>query len=243
MSLSKYLVLTTFWVYASMSALAMTSDSSVTVVRKTSDFKVTGDGSSPNWSRADWIALTIQEGSSPWETRAKILYSEKGIYFLFDCQDEKLTATMTKDFLPLFKEDVVEVFLWPDTKYPLYFEYELSPLNYEWPLLVPNIDGRISGWHPFHYEGERKVQHATSVVGGNKVSHARISRWYAEMFIPYSLLSPLLPHAPETGTRWRANLYRIDYDKEYDTWTWQKTTKGKPGNFHEYDKFGTLLFE
>ena len=221
----------------------MKNDSSVTVVKKTDDFVVTGDGKSPNWEEADWVSLTIQEGASDLTTRAKILYSDKGIYFLFDCEDEKLTATMTEDFSPLFKEDVVEVFLWPDQSVPLYFEYELSPLNYEWPILIPNINGRIAGWRPMRYEGDNKTQHATSVIGGSKVSHASIKRWYAEFFIPYSLMSPLLPHRPKSGTRWRGNLYRIDYDNEYDTWTWQKTTKGIPGNFHEYEKFGTLLFE
>ena len=47
-----------------------------------------------------------------------------------------------------------EVFLWPDERDPIYFEYEISPLGRELPILVPNLDGKFLGWRPWHYEGE-----------------------------------------------------------------------------------------
>ncbi len=206
---------------------------------------VTGEGDPSYWQATDWITITVQEATLPTGlgTQVKTLYSDNGIYFLFKCEDQKLTATLQKDFTTLFKEDVVEVFLWPDESVPVYFEYELSPLNYELPILVPNLNGRIQGWMPWRYEGKRKVQHGTTVQGGEKKSGALIKSWTAEFFIPFVLLSPLVDRTPKEGTRWRANLYRIDYDEGYTTWTWQKTTKGARGNFHEYNMFGTLLFE
>ena len=142
--------------------------------------------------------------------------------------------------LTLYKEDVVEVFLWTDEAQPLYFEYELSPLNYELPILVPNHGGTFFGWRPWHYEGERRTRHATSVQGGEKKSGATIRGWTAEFFIPYALLKPLGNVPPKPGTRWRANLYRIDYDAaEPRHWQWQPTS----GSFHEYERFGTFLFK
>ena len=65
----------------------------------------------------------------PYETRVKVLYSKKGLYVLMDATDKKLTATMQEDFQNLWTEDVFEVFLWPDERDPLYFEYEISPLG------------------------------------------------------------------------------------------------------------------
>jgi len=51
---------------------------------------------------------------------------------------------------------------------------------------------------------------------------------------------PALPEVPPvSGTKWRANMYRIDYDKGTAHYAWQKTNK----SFHEYDKFGTFIFE
>jgi hypothetical protein len=218
---------------------------STLIIRRTTDFKVNGEGTASNWSSAQWLDLTVQKGPNQpapgkqFPTKVKILYSEKGIYFLFDCTDKKLTSTIMEDYGALFKEDVVEVFLWPDTSFPIYFEYEVSPLNYELPILVPNMNGKAQGWKPWHYNDNNRVQHETSVQGGQKKSMAAVDGWKAEFFIPYALLNPIVPAIPKSGTKWRGNFYRIDYDAETAYYSWQKTG----GSFHEYQKFGTLIFE
>ena len=76
-----------------------------------------------------------------------------------------MTATKTEDFADLWNEDVFEFFLWPDEQTPLYFEYEISPLGYELPILVPNFNGKFLGWRPWHYEGERKSQEGDQRAG------------------------------------------------------------------------------
>ena len=106
-------------------------------------------------------------------------------------EDRKITASMDEDFLDLWKEDVFEFFLWTDPRHPLYFEYEISPLGFELPILIPNLDGRYLGWRPWHYEGSRKTRKATAVSGGPKQSQATVTGWTAEVFVPYELLDPL----------------------------------------------------
>jgi len=209
-------------------------------IKKCKDFKITGDGISDPWKGTAWIDLAQQgQSDSAYITKVKILYSETGIYFLFNCGDKKLTSTMKSDNLNLWEEDVVEVFLWTDETFPVYFEYELSPFNYELPIMVPNNKGHFLGWLPWHYEGDRKTQHATSVTGGKMQNGSPISSWIAEFFIPFKLLAPLSNVPPVSGTKWRANMYRIDYDNGTMPFAWQKTT----GTFHEYKKFGTFIFE
>ncbi|TLU99456.1 carbohydrate-binding family 9-like protein [Dyadobacter luticola] len=218
---------------------------SVLTIKKTTDFKVNGEGTASNWAAAQWLDLTVQKGpgqpgpGKQFPTKVKIMYSEKGLYFLFDCTDQKLTSTILEDYGMLFKEDVVEVFLWPDNSFPIYFEYEVSPLNYELPILVPNMKGGAQGWKPWVYNERNKVQHETSAQGGQKKSMASVEGWKAEFFIPYALLKPIVPAIPKSGTKWKGNFYRIDYDAETAYYSWQKTG----GSFHEYQKFGTLLFE
>ena len=220
--------------------MAVNHEPSSVTVRKCKDFKVTGDGSSDCWNNTEWLDVT-QQGSYPavYKTKVKVLYSGTGIYFLFDCEDKKLTSTMKADFLDLYEEDVVEVFLWTDESFPVYFEYELSPLNYELPIIIPNYKGTFFGWKPWHYEGERMTQHATTAVGGEKVSGGAVSGWMGEFFIPYKLLAPLNQVPPVSGTKWRANMYRIDYDNLTTYFAWQEIVKG----FHEYNNFGTFVFE
>lgn len=223
------------------------SDSTQTVVGKSPDFTINGEGNAIQWENTDWVEMTLQESPNDipvdLKTKVKMLYSETGMYFLFQSDDRKLTATIQKDFGSLFTEDVVELFLWPDSTMPLYFEYEISPLNYELALLVPNINGKFQGWRPLNYEGRIKTQHLTTIQWGQKKSNATIKGWTAEVYIPYGLLSPIVQKPPKSGEKWKANFYRIDYDQGYTSWSWQKTTPKVRGSFHQYQKFGTIIFE
>ena len=168
-----------------------------------------------------------------------MLYSNTGLYFLMEGTDRTLTTTMNEDFLDLWTEDVFEVFLWTDERFPVYFEYEISPLNRELAILVPNFGGQLLGWRPWHYERDRVTRKATSAIGGPKHSQASIQGWRAEFFIPYTLLRPLQNVPPKEGTHWRANFYRMDYDGGQRTqWEWARVGE----SFHEYLKFGELLF-
>jgi len=209
-------------------------------VRPVKDFEVTGTGEHAIWQQAEWVTLRRRQPEGhPYDSRFKMLYSDTGLYFLMDGTDRTLTATMTEDFMDLWNEDVFEVFLWTDERHPVYFEYEISPLNRELSILVPNFGGQFLGWRPWHYERDRLTRKATSVTGGPKESRASIQGWRAEFFIPYALLRPLQNVPPKPGTRWRANFYRMDHDNGTRTqWEWARVGK----TFHEYDKFGDLLF-
>jgi hypothetical protein len=209
-------------------------------VPHTADFEVTGAGEAAAWRRAEWTAMPRRQPENhPYDTRFKMLYSDTGLYFLFDGSDQRLTATMSEDFLDLWNEDVFEVFLWTDERYPVYFEYEISPLNHELPILVPNFGGQFLGWRPWHYERERATRKRTSVTGGRKESGASVQGWRAEFFVPYALLRPLQNVPPKPGTRWRANYYRMDYDGGRRTaWSWAPVGK----SFHEYERFGEIVF-
>jgi hypothetical protein len=157
-----------------------------------------------------------------------------------DGTDAILTASMQNDFENLWMEDVYEFFLWPDERYPVYFEYEISPLNKELPILVPNFEGQFFGWRPWHYETGRTTHKAVSIAGGPQQSGAQIGGWRAEVFVPYELLHPLKNVPPKSGTRWRANFYRMDYDNgKTSSWDWSRVGE----SFHEYQKFGTLQFK
>lgn len=209
-------------------------------VLSTEDFELTGDGSNAAWEKAEWVPLRKRESDGlPYETRIKALYSETGLYFLMDGTDAKVTATMTEDFMDLWNEDVFEVFLWTDERFPVYFEYEISPLNYELPILIPNFDGEFLGWRPWHYD-RKKTRKATATRGGEKESGSTITAWTAEVFVPYTLLEPLRRVPPTSGMEWRANFYRVDHDDGKKTsWDWSPVGP----SFHEFENYGTLVFE
>ncbi|HLA54146.1 MAG TPA: carbohydrate-binding family 9-like protein [Flavitalea sp.] len=210
-------------------------------IPKTSDFELKGDTSSAAWQMAKWTNVSPYPSSpNKYKTRSKLLYSETGIYVLFVCEDQRLTNTMQSDMLDLWNEDVVEIFIQPDPQKPDYFEYEISPLDYELPLLIYNNEKlQLNSWLPFHYEGKRKTRHKTQIIGGKKQGSSTVKGWIAEVFIPYEILKPIMAKQPESGTQWKGNIFRLDYDKPNSSWSWQPTT----GNFHQYDRFGTFNFE
>ena len=221
-------------------AVAQPNPENAITVKHTNDFELSGDGKNKAWSVASWNVLPVTEGTDGRQTRYKVLYSGTGIYFLFHNEDEILTASKSADFERLWQEDVAEVFLWPDTTQTVYFEYEISPLNFELPILIPNLNGKFLGWLPWEYNGERRTRHLTSTEGGTKKTGSKINAWYAEFFIPYKLLTPLNNVPPDKNTVWRANMYRVDYDNKRTTeWSWKKTDT----NFHQFSKFGKLIFE
>lgn len=213
----------------------------VLLVRQTEDFVISGRGDASAWMKVNWEQLNLRNTDGhQYGTRIKMLYSKSGLYILMEADDCTLTAKMNEDFLDLWNEDVFEFFLWPDEGYPVYFEYEISPLGFELPILIPNFGGKFLGWRPWHYEGKRKTQKATTVVGGSEQPGAHITGWKAEVFVPYDLLKPLQNVPPKPQTRWRANFYRVDYDDGKTTsWDWARVGS----SFHEFEKFGTLIFE
>ena len=210
-------------------------------IQRTKDFAVNGKGDAPAWKKTDWEPLNLRSTDGhQYKTRVKTLYSATGLYVLMEAEDTAITATMKEDFLNLWQEDIFEVFLWTDERYPIYFEYEISPLGFELPIIIPNFGGKFLGWRPWKYSGQRKTQKATTVTGGPKQSGAKVTGWKAEVFVPYDLLQPLQNVPPQPGTRWRANFYRVDYDEGKTTsWDWARVGS----SFHEFDKYGTLIFE
>lgn len=238
-------------VFAAQAASAQPG-SAILTVPKTTDFTVTGDGSNANWAKAAWTNLTQRDkgtlATQQWDvsalpgndiqyaTAVKILYSDNGVYCLFRCEDSLITATHKSDNAELYNEDVVEVFLKPDADAPVYFEYELSPLNFELPLLIQNNEGKFAGWLPYMYKGGNRVQHAVAMGAKNNVNRFT---WTAEMFIPYVLIAPIKNVPPQKGTQWRANFYRIDYDRNPVYTSWQLTRR----SYHDPEKFGILQFD
>lgn len=210
-------------------------------VKKTKPFALTGSGDAPAWQATEWVALhQLDTGGPANDTRFKILYSDQGIYVLFAGNDQRISTRYDTDFTDLYLGDVFEVFLHPNPQLPLYFEYEVNALDKELVLLIPNLQGRVGGWLPWNYSGTKKVEKKIWLAGGHAQPNGVINAWRAELFIPFELLHPLVGGAPATGSTWNANFYRLDYDTgKMIKWAWSPVEK----HFHEFEKFGTLVFE
>ena len=87
-SVSK-LILVAFFLLSVMGGTAQTKDSTTLVVKKTKDFIINGNGNAVEWSKAEYLELPKRKsGSMNYQTKMKILYSETGIYCLYECEDK-----------------------------------------------------------------------------------------------------------------------------------------------------------
>lgn len=145
-------------------------------LQRIADHPVTGQVEHPSWAALAWHDLRrVGTGTATYATRFKAAYSPQGLYCLFDGEDRRLTCSGLPDNGDLYTEDVIEVFLWPDERYPLYFEYEISPLGAHLPILVSNRDGAFHGWLAWHHEGARRCQAATAARGGSLMPGAAVN--------------------------------------------------------------------
>ena len=210
-------------------------------VLRTDDFAVDGKGGAPAWQKAEWQPLQPRGASgSSAVTRVKMLYSSAGLYVLMDGEDRVLTATMTEDFLDLWNEDVFEFFLWPDERHPVYFEYEISPLGYELPILIPNFGGQFLGWRPWHYDGKRRTQKAVAVRAarprpgpGSPAGRRRCSFRTTCSGLCRTCRRKAGCDGARTSTGWTTT------SGQRSSWDWARVGR----SFHEFEKFGTLVFE
>lgn len=212
------------------------------IVKKCADFQLTGKGDNNEWTKTEWNHLLRQDtvGGRAYTNKFKILYSAKGIYVLFNGDDDKISTQYDKDFGELYRGDVFEVFFHTDPKMPLYLEYEINQLNKELVLLVPNINGKYLGWVPFNYQKDRSIKRMVHVEGGEAAPGKPITSWSAELFFPYELFRPLNNVPPVSGSIWHANFCRLDYDRPVRMkWSWSPVQN----TFHEFEKYKSILFE
>jgi len=84
-------------------------------VKKVNEFEITGNGSNHEWGGVAWYPLAkLDSRRHAFLSQFKILYSQSGIYILFQGQDNKITTLEYEDMDKIWNRDVFEVFLHPD---------------------------------------------------------------------------------------------------------------------------------
>jgi predicted TIM-barrel fold metal-dependent hydrolase len=196
------------------------------------DFKPDGRLRAKAWAQAVPFHLEqqAQDGRVRTEisTTCRALWSAKFLYLAYECPFTTLNdfgapmkgERVVKD-ASLWDKDVVEFFCAPDpTKLTHYTEYEWAPNNEALDLRIRRPD--------FDFGWSSGMEWQVRVDAKRKV-------WTCEVRIP---LTALDDHPPVAGTRWRANLYRIDRAHN----AFLASNPVLSGSFHTPDRFGWLEF-
>jgi len=147
----------------------------------------------------------------------------------FRCEDPEPRATLTARDAPLWKEEVVELFVAPGAAAPRrYFELELNPLGAVFDAVVDSPDG----------DRRSMIVDPSWSCPGLATSveiDAGRSCWQAKLSLPWRALVEAGPIPLE----WRVNLYRVDRPTqgppEFSAWS---VPGVDPPDFHRPDRFG-----
>lgn len=174
---------------------------------------------------------------------AKMLWDDTYLYVAFYCEDSKIWANYLDRDDPLYKEDVVEVYIDANGDGERYLEIEVSPLNtiFDLWLTKPRSSGGqgVFGWT---MEG---LQTAISVDGSISDNYDIDNSWICEMAMPFSEMEFAdddMNYPPHESEFWRFNLYRFDRsstdDPNGEPTGWNQTSGGQ----HEPSRFGAITF-
>jgi len=200
--------------------------------RITRDFRPDGRLGEREWALAEPFPLEQEslDGRVQAElsTTCRALWSDRFLYLSYECPFTVLTGfgkarpgERLDKGASLWDRDVVEFFCVPDpTRLTEYTEYEWAPNNEALDLRIRRPD--------FDFPWNSGMEWRVRVDPRRKV-------WRCEVRIPLEALSAT---RPVVGTRWRANLYRIDRANR----AFLASNPLLTGSFHTPERFGWLEF-
>ena len=181
------------------------------------------------WSSLTPIALRENRtGRTPDQATEICLAADSDEFrILFHALDRDPSATITQRDGPLWKEEVVEIFLDPYGDGDAYFEIELNPLGTVLDLVIRRVRNGFRKDLRWNCESLRTMTARTP------------TGWAAEFAVPFRSVSA---GAPGNGAGWRANFLRIDRPpgKERELSAWSPTFCG---TFHVPGRFGVVAFD
>lgn len=188
------------------------------------------DGLDIRWQRIEAMKLvgTVNGEEARLQTVVKMCRSDEGVHVRFECEDDHVVATYSKRDDPIYKEDVVEVFLDEEGLGTRYKEYEISPRNVVFDAMIDKKPGERPNVR-VDWDDDLLRTSVAGLENGGLV--------YDLVFPVGSFLTPPVP-----GTKWRINFYRIDDDRQGKRHYWAWSPTGKV-DYHTPEKFGTVLFE
>lgn len=208
--------------------------SSETLTVRRGDFLIDDPWMIPPQCEPVPLRLATDGGAPRLATTVAAYFDAESLTVVFSAADDAIVATHVAHDAPLYEEDVVEVFLAPQTLTE-YFEVEVSPLGTTFDARIVSPDGVREtmqsdlAWEANVMAAVRKMFDGESAAAFDVVIR-----------IPFASLSRA---TPRPGEEWRANFFRIDRHPGGNEFSaWQPTLK-TPADFHVPSAFGTLVFE
>lgn len=179
-----------------------------------------------NWKQIETMQLTANcgDGSALYKTRCYLAYNDRGIFYRFEVEDDKINCTMTEYNAPIYNEETVELFIQPTQDKTHYMEFEWNGIGGVFCAEVIN-----------DLKGHTSLDFTPKNILDSKI-YATEYGWIVQGMLPAELFKA------QFGGEWRFNAYRIKRDKDKNAilLSYNNTIIDY---YHLPDKFAFLKFE
>ncbi len=210
-------------------------------IKKTEGFELS-EWPSLNWDKTSFYELKDVTSGSPIlkKAKAKILWSEKYLYFLFDVEDDHIWGTYQNNDDPIYEQEVVEAFISFGEAIPKnYLELQFSPMGIKFDGKVSNPTGsrHDSGFNvDINWNSDLEFKQRISSTGD--FGEYKSGRWITQVKLPVDELSV---SELKEGDRLRGNLFRIDGYPQQNSFQALVPNMEQTPNFHTPKHFA--IFE
>lgn len=178
--------------------------------------EVDGKLSPGEWDAIPWTTDFVDiEGTirpNPYlQTRAKMTYDDKGMYFAALLEEPHVWATITEHDAVIFQDNDFEIFLDPTGDTHNYLEYEVNALGTVWDLFLtrPYRDNPqvLNNWE---FAGMKSAVHVDGTLNNPKDTD---KSWSVEVFIPWYSMYQVMrgKEMPNPGDQIRVNFSRVQW--------------------------------
>ncbi|WP_421775175.1 carbohydrate-binding family 9-like protein [Gracilimonas sp.] len=206
-----------------------------TVLKSPSPLTINGKADETSWNLAEWTDFFIDiEGDTNeppfYNTRVKMLWDEKYIYFYAEMEEEHVWGDITDRDAVIFYNNDFEIFIRPNQFQPYYAEFEVNALGTLWDLFLAR-PYRRNGPVLDHWDlNETKV--GIDVDGTLNDPSDIDERWSVEMAIPIKPINAIDRGVQfGAGNMWRINFSRVQWQHQIVNGNYEKKTD-KDGNRH-----------
>ena len=234
------------WVSQSFAQDALPAPQTYTIPYAEKALVIDGKLDDTSWQGAAFTTAFVHHDTgapAPLQTRAKLLYDNQCLYLGIETEDADIYAHYTHNADPLFlRDDLVEIFIDPDSDGKNYFEIGISASGVYYALMIPQAAEGLVRPQPLP---QVNITVATTLKGTLNNPKDKDSGWTVEACIPLAPLIENTAYKVLPDAHWSIGLFRIDYDhttpksKALGFYSWQYL--GKFG-FHRPERFGKVTF-
>ncbi|MFB9080477.1 carbohydrate-binding family 9-like protein [Flavobacterium procerum] len=169
-------------------------------------------------------------------TFVSLAWNDKNLYLACRTEDSKIIGKrQPKDSKIYETDDLVEIFIDPDGDGQNYVEIGVNAFSTYYDMLLKCISSECGGWN---------TSTDYDISGLKAASKTTLEGFSTEIKIPFASLEKIKTGGfkkPKKNTKWKGNLFRIDYGNTTEYQALQTYKSGKFG-FHQPEEFAVFEF-